>query len=173
MWRSYLGPRCRVHGVDIEESCKVYENDWTRIHIGDQADRGFWRRFKQDVPTVDILIDDGGHLPEQQRVTLEEMLPHLQPGGVFICEDVHGMHNKFSAYVHGLAQGLNAWEAGGALQTKPNGIQTAIDSIHLYPYVVVIEKAGVPVRMFSCPKHGTEWQPFMPGPKSVARRDHP
>jgi Methyltransferase domain len=167
IWRSYLGPNCQIHGVDIEESCKVYEKEGTRIHIGDQADRGFWRRFKQEVPAVDILIDDGGHLPEQQMITLEEMLPHLRPGGVFICEDVHGAHNKFSAYVHGLAHGLSAWEAGGALQTKPNKIQTAINSIHLYPYVVVIEKAAAPVTMFSCPKHGTEWQPFMPGPKSV------
>jgi hypothetical protein len=167
MWRSYFGPNCHIHGVDIEDSCKVYENDYTRIHIGDQADRGFWRRFRQNVPIVDILIDDGGHLPEQQIATLEEMLPHLRPGGVFICEDVHETHNKFAAYAHGLGHGLNACEDRGALQTKPNRIQTAINSIHLYPYVVVIEKAGVPVNMFSCPKHGTEWQPFVPGPKSA------
>jgi hypothetical protein len=167
MWRSYFGSKCNVYGVDIEESCKVYENDHVHIHIGDQADRAFWRRFKQSVPAVDILIDDGGHLPEQQIVTLEEMLPHLRPGGVFVCEDVHGIHNRFSGYVHGLAHGLNAWEAGGALETKPNKIQAAIDSIHLYPYVAVIEKTGAPVQKFSCPKHGTEWQPFAPGPKSI------
>jgi len=61
--------------VDIEEACRVYENDWTSISIGDQADRGFWKRFKQEHPRIDVLIDDGGHQPEQQLATLEEMLP--------------------------------------------------------------------------------------------------
>jgi hypothetical protein len=47
----------------------------TSIHIGDQGDREFWRAFRERVPPVDVLIDDGGHQPEQQIVTLEEMLP--------------------------------------------------------------------------------------------------
>jgi len=72
--------------------------------IGDQADRRFWKRFKQEHPRIDVLIDDGGHEPEQQLVTLEEMLPHLRPGGVYICEDVHGERNRFNAYVHGVAR---------------------------------------------------------------------
>ena len=37
-----------------------------------------------------------GHTPEQQIVTLEEMLPHLRPGGVYLCEDVHGIHHDFA-----------------------------------------------------------------------------
>ena len=75
MWRHYFGEHCRVHGVDIQEECKMYEDAHTTIHIGDQADRAFWKRFRESVPAVDVLIDDGGHQPEQQMVTLEEMLP--------------------------------------------------------------------------------------------------
>ena len=81
MWRHYFGQGCRVHGVDIQEQCKAYEDSQTTIHIGDQADRAFWKRFRQSVPDVDVLIDDGGHQPEQQMVTLEEMLPHLPSRG--------------------------------------------------------------------------------------------
>jgi hypothetical protein len=58
-----------------------------KIFIGDEEDRKFWRRFKAEVPAVDIVIDDGGHQTQQQVVTLEELLPHLRPGGVYICED--------------------------------------------------------------------------------------
>ena len=88
MWRHYFGERCRVYGVDIEAGCQVYANAHTQIFVGDQSDRSFWADFRKSVPHVDIVIDDGGHQPHQQQVTLEELLPHLRPGGVYLCEDV-------------------------------------------------------------------------------------
>jgi hypothetical protein len=164
MWRHYFGPGCRVHGVDIQPECKVYENDFTTVHIGDQADRRFWKRFRECVPTVDVLIDDGGHTPEQQVVTLEEMLPHLRPGGVYICEDVVGVGNKFAAYAYALAEGFNNWrpDPGRTVQnSRPSAFQAAIASVHLYPFVFVVEKRDSPVEEFLGPKHGTQWQPFL------------
>jgi hypothetical protein len=163
MWRSYFGPECRVYGVDIEEACKVYEGGGVRVFIGDQADRSFWKAFKQQVGHLDIVIDDGGHSPEQQIVTLEEMLPHLRPGGVYICEDVHGIHNEFAAYASGLASQLNAWavQSGEVLASQPTPFQSAVSSLHLYPFLLVIEKTEVPVDLFKAPKQGTEWQPFL------------
>jgi hypothetical protein len=108
MWRRYFGPKCRVTGIDIEPACKVYEGDGIHIAIGDQADRGFWKRFRADVPYIDVIIDDGGHSPEQQRITLEETVPYLRPGGVYICEDIGGgTGNPFAAYAHALADQLN------------------------------------------------------------------
>jgi hypothetical protein len=132
MWRHYFGEDCRVHGVDIQEECEVYEDSHTTIHIGDQADRAFWKRFREAVPVVDVLIDDGGHQPEQQMVTLEEMLPHLRPGGIYICEDVHGVGNRFALFAHSLADELNA--SLGSNKRQPD--QAAVNSVHLYPFVV-------------------------------------
>lgn len=153
MWRSYFGPNSHIYGVDIEEACKCYENEYTSVEIGDQADRGFWRKFRQNNPSIDILIDDGGHHPEQQRITLEEMLPYLSPGGVYVCEDVLAKWNDFSAYATNLVDELNNI---GAL----NGLQKSVNSIHFYPYCVVIEKHVKPPAFFSTPKYGTKWQPF-------------
>ena len=82
MWRAYLGENSRIYGVDINPACQAYENEHTSIFIGDQESRDFWKVVKQRVPSVDILIDDGGHSPEQQQVTLEEMLPVVRPGGI-------------------------------------------------------------------------------------------
>jgi hypothetical protein len=163
MWRSYFGPRCKVYGVDIEEACKTYEEDGVRVFIGDQADRSFWQTFKKQVPQVDILIDDGGHTPEQQIVTLEEMLPHLRPGGVYFCEDVHGTHNEFASYVSGLASHFHEWavKPGQVLAAAPTEFQRAVSSIHLYPFLVVIERTEAPINSFVAPKRGTEWQPFI------------
>ena len=163
MWKSYFGDGCRVYGVDIEPACRIYANETTTIYIGDQANRDFWKRFRQEVPRVDILIDDGGHEPEQQIVTLEEMLPHIRHGGVYLCEDVHGVDNPFAAYVAGLARRLNdfARPDRAVPLCEPHAFQSSVHSVHLYPFVTVIEKSEQPVKQFVAPKHGTEWQPFL------------
>ncbi|HNP33965.1 MAG TPA: class I SAM-dependent methyltransferase [Flavobacterium sp.] len=152
MWRSYFGEKCHIYGVDIEEACKEYENDYVSVFIGDQESPDFWKGFKNDVKGIDILIDDGGHTAEQQQATLEEMLQHIRPGGVYICEDIHGTFNRFSAYAAGLVNELNSM---GNSQ-----FQSAIHSIHFYPYVLVIEKHAAKPKKLKAPKHGTIWQPF-------------
>jgi len=94
MWKWYFGERSHIRGIDIEPACKTYERDGISIMIGDQEDRNFWKRFKDTVPGIDVLIDDGGHTFEQQIVTLEETLPHIRPGGVYLCEDMHCLHQR-------------------------------------------------------------------------------
>ena len=157
MWKSYFGERCRIHGVDLDEATRAYHADHVSIHIGDQEDRAFWRQFRRDVPALDVIVDDGGHTPEQQRVTLEEMLPHLRPGGVYICEDIHSEGNAFSAYVAGLVDQLNSMH--GTAEVAPTPFQSRIASIHCYPYVVVIEKRMYPLSRLCADRYGTEWQP--------------
>ena len=88
MWKWYFGDAAQVTGVDIEPACSAYQDERTTIVIGDQGDRTFWRRFREHRPLIDVFVDDGGHFPEQQIVTLEEVLPHMAPGGVYLCEDI-------------------------------------------------------------------------------------
>jgi hypothetical protein len=169
MWRNYFGPKATIYGVDIAPDCRVYENDGTKIFIGDQADRSFWRDFRRKVSTLDIVIDDGGHQPEQQIVSLEELLPFLRPGGVYFCEDVLGMYNQFASYVHGLGHKLNDMsqmsyfpdDNGRRAVGASTLFQSAIGSIHLYPFVTVLERNAIPVTELRAPKHGTQWQPFL------------
>lgn len=155
MWRHYFGPRSCVYGVDIEPDCRGYEADGIRVFVGDQADPTFWRSFREEVPVVDVIIDDGGHEAHQQIGTLEGLLPHLQPGGVYMCEDVHGRFHAFHAYIDGLCRPLN--EVGGPAAP----IHQHIESVHRYPLATVIEKPGLPVPAFEAPRHGTHWQPFL------------
>ncbi len=144
MWRNYFGPGCKVFGVDIQNECKLYEKDGVKIFIGDQSDKLFWNEFKKEVPSIDILVDDGGHQPEQQIVTLEEILPFLNPGGVYLCEDVHGDWNHFTDYINGLQKKLNhqhfIYEK--ELTSVPNQFQADIYAIHSYPFAFVIEKSS-------------------------------
>lgn len=169
MWRNYFGPRCKIYGVDIESACKGYEGDSVRVFIGDQADRDLWRRFRQQVPVLDIVVDDGGHFPEQQIVSLEELLPHLRPGGVYLCEDVVGRFNEFSSYVFGLTQNIFAFDQAEdnpedskrRTVCRPTPLQSAVGSIHFYPYVTVIERTATLVHELFSSKQGTEWEPFL------------
>ena len=163
MWREYFGKGCHIYGVDIEPACMAYKSDGIDVFIGDQSDRNFWKRFRDSVPKVDILIDDGGHAPEQQRVTLEEMLPHIQPGGVYLCEDIVGSANNFSAFASGLASDLNVYKRKEEIfdaPAIPTGYQTAVSSITQYPFVTVIEKHAHNPGLLISRKHGTEWQPY-------------
>ncbi len=140
-----------------------------KVCIGNQADRSFWQRFKREAPNIDIVIDDGGHLPEQQIAAFEELLPHLRPGGVYLCEDVHGVFNRFASYVHRFAHDLNACDQHvnhpeddeRRIVSPTTALQSAVSSIHLYPFVTVIERTKAPVAELVAPKHGTEWQPFL------------
>lgn len=162
MWASYLGKEAKIYGVDIEPACQQYANEQISIFIGDQAKRNFWQDFKSQVPRLDVVIDDGGHSTQQQITSLEELLPHLSPGGVYIIEDIHGENNLFAGYLYGLQQQLNAADfiPGEDFKTKARPFQTMIHAIHLYPYMAVIQKRKSPLVEFPSPRHGTQWQPF-------------
>jgi hypothetical protein len=170
MWRDYFGPKCHIYGVDVQPACKCYEEETVKVFLGDQSDRSFWKRFKEQVPALDIVIDDGGHEPGQQIVTFEELLPHLRPGGVFLCEDVHGYRdlNGFASYVNGFTHHLHAGShtlnpdtADRHLVCPANAFQADVHSVHQYPFVIVVEKRDAPVSELVAQKHGTEWQPFL------------
>jgi len=164
MWRRYFGERVHIHGIDIQPECRSYANSNTTIHIGDQADRRFWADFRRSAGSLDVLIDDGGHEPEQQIVTLEEVLPFLNPGGVFICEDIAGSPNNFADYAHALASELNCYDRIASHEDQASTatpFQSSIASITCYPFVVVIEKNESPSPIFTAPRRGTQWQPFL------------
>ena len=162
MWKRYFGEHATIHGVDIQEACRAYEARGVHVHVGDQGDRAFWKRFKKGVPFIDVLIDDGGHHPNEMRVTFEELFPILRPGGVYICEDI--VSNEFLASLGGLAEHLMTYtstpldEPGVA--SAAGSLQQAVRSIHFYPFVAVVERTLEPVADFQFPKHGSEWQPF-------------
>jgi hypothetical protein len=168
MWKAYFGAKCTIYGVDVQDACKAYEDAKTKVFIGDQSDRRFWQDFREQVRNVDVVIDDGGHLPEQQIVTLEETVPYLRAGGVYLCEDTHGTHNQFAAYVHGLTTSLNSTTLrdrgasdGVACVVDTNNLQKSIRSVHLYPFVTVIEKNSTPAEQLVSRRRGTQWQPFL------------
>jgi hypothetical protein len=90
MWQDYFGVGLIYHGVDINGYCEGLFADPPRvnIHIADQANRTFWREMRGSGQRFDVVLDDGGHLMDQQIVTFEEVWEMLNEGGVYICEDM-------------------------------------------------------------------------------------
>lgn len=164
MWRDYLGPESQITGVDINPACQSYEADGISVVIGDQGNPTFWQRLVAELPALDAVIDDGSHRPEHQIVSLTSLLPHLRPGGIYICEDVVGPTNPFSRFVDGLARNMDAGQheplANHEARIIAEPFQRAITAVHRYPFVTVIERTAGPVTEFYTLRRGTEWEPF-------------
>jgi methyltransferase family protein len=164
LWRHYFGAQCQITGVDIEPAVRAYESDGVQILVGDQGDPHFWQSVLPTLRRLDVVIDDGGHKPWQQITTLEALLPHMNPGGVYICEDIHREWHGFAAYISGLTAALHAEHSVADPETPSHVVttpfQASVRAIHTYPYIAVIELNECPVPELIAPRIGTEWQPF-------------
>jgi hypothetical protein len=152
MWKHYLGPKARIFGVDINPACKQFEEENVRIFIGDQADCGFLKSLAREIPRIDILIDDGGHTMQQQINTFEELFPHVQPNGIYLCEDIHtsywrhyggGYHRRgtFIEYSKEFIDSIHAWHSQQPHKLKVTDFTRSVSGLHFYDSILVIEKA--------------------------------
>ncbi len=154
MWHHYFGPGTRVVGVDIDPACRQFEDSATTVMIGDQADRNFLAALREKVPRIDVLIDDGGHTMVQQIATFEELYPHVDSNGTYICEDVHtslwpnfgGGYRRsgtFLEYSKGLVDKLSAWHSRDPAALTVDAFTLMTFGVSFYDSVVVIEKRSM------------------------------
>ena len=87
MWREYFGPRATIMGADIEPSVAEFEREGFRIFVGDQADTAFLEKVRDEIGTVDVIIDDGGHTMLQQVNAFEVLYPAASR--LYLVEDTH------------------------------------------------------------------------------------
>lgn len=153
MWRDYFGPGARIVGIDLDPRCRQFEDESTTILIGDQADRRFLAEVRERVPHIDILIDDGGHRMTQQIATFEELYPHIQPNGIYLCEDIHtslladwgGGYRRegtFLEYSKALVDQLSGWYSKDPGLVVGNLTRTTF-ALHFYDSVLVMEKRPI------------------------------
>jgi len=160
MWCEYFGPQATIWGVDIEPDCAAYATGQIEVFIGSQDDPSFLASIHRG-EGIDAALDDGSHECAHQIVSFEHLFPRLNPGGIYICEDVHGIHNPFLDYIHGLNRSLSAMlPTDNGLAIPANGFQRWVQSIHLYPYSVVIEKRNQPADVITAQRKGSSWRPF-------------
>ena len=86
MWRDYF-VNSQIFGIDYVDKSE-YNADRIKTLIADQANRDQLVKVFQDLPKMDIIIDDGGHTMEQQQVSLAVLFPYVKAGGIYVTEDL-------------------------------------------------------------------------------------
>jgi SAM-dependent methyltransferase len=151
MWREYFGAGAQIVGIDVDPRCKQFEEAQIRVMTGDQADRAFLAEVKRQLARIDIVIDDGGHRMDQQIASFEELYPHLQPRGVYLCEDTHSSYMQryeggygkaatFVEYSKALIDRLHAWYSEQPEVFKVDELTRSTYALHFYDSVLVVEK---------------------------------
>lgn len=158
-WQKYF-PKALITGIDINPDCKKFEEDNIKVFIGDQADATFLKKVNEQTGPFDIVVDDGGHMMNQQLTSFKTLFPLLKDGGFYIIEDIHTSYwpryfdgvAKTIDVLKGLIDGLNFWamekidiiEDGRAkaliVKRERSYFDENILSIHFYNTLVLIEK---------------------------------
>ena len=88
-WREYL-PQAVLYGYDIHDF-GFFEQPATRTFRGDQSSREDLARFVADhgAPAFRVVIDDGSHVPSHQQIALATLFPRVEPGGIYVVEDLN------------------------------------------------------------------------------------
>jgi hypothetical protein len=99
VYRQFFGAGLDYIGVDINPACKQLEQHYSagvHIEIGDSGDRPFINQLGARLDPIDIVIDDGSHLPAHQLQAFESLYQRLSRDGVYLVEDLHT--NFFPSY---------------------------------------------------------------------------
>lgn len=182
-------PQVEIHGVDIlpqrpewpiAKNVKYYEVDQSQRHQIKNFLINLDRRF-------DLVIEDGGHRPDQQFNSLIETLPYMKKGSVYILEDLHTSMkghplNKFFRlfgvkypgncyqillaikHVHELIElgKINANEATNILISKfqKSSLLGKPDIISIYKKireVQIYKRADLPIECWQCRSHNFDY----------------
>lgn len=88
MWYEYFS-RAFIYGLDIDDKL-CYNNDRVSCGILDQSKDDHLDYFVKNINTkFDIILDDGSHHLRDQQLTFYYFLSLLNPGGIYIIEDLH------------------------------------------------------------------------------------
>lgn len=157
MWKHYFGDQANIYGIDLDPRCKECEEEGIKIFIGDQSDRLFLNQIKREIGHVDILIDDGGHEMEQQKIAFQELFDFVAEDGMYLCEDLHSSYwpnlggsyrskGTFVEYSKSMIDAINAYHSESA-NLVPDKYTETIKSITYYEGMVFFEKK--PLQCFS------------------------
>ena len=87
LWADYF-PNGVINGIDISD-LKHLQDDRIHIHVGDQENPETLKNiFMHNNVRPNIIIDDGSHRSRHQQTSLFELFNYLQPGGLYVIEDI-------------------------------------------------------------------------------------
>jgi hypothetical protein len=88
LWEEYF-PKASIYGVDIDYSYFEGSSERFTLHEFDQSNPNDLKEIVNTIPKCKFIIDDGSHHPHHQFITFIELFKNLlEPGGVYIIEDI-------------------------------------------------------------------------------------
>ena len=89
LWENYF-PRADLYFMDIRFDDIEYFSNRSHYYLADQSNvDDLARVIRESGGCFDVIIDDGGHFMSQQITSFIHLFPHLNPGGIYIIEDLH------------------------------------------------------------------------------------
>lgn len=122
LWSEYFTRPAAIHGISYgQDTVNVDQKkvvcDWNpaacdkvKIFSGDQSDPKFLKSIS-DEHKYDIIIDDASHFPRHQIISLRYLFSVLNPGGLYIIEDLETSYwNEPGASLYGysISAGIGA-----------------------------------------------------------------
>jgi len=152
VFKKYFGPSSQVFGIDNDQRCRDLDVDDAEIRIGDQSDDAFLRTVVEELGGLDVVIDDGSHLPEHQMASFLTLWPLLEDGGIYIVEDLHTSywkefgggykHNEsFIEFTKDAIDGMHKWYSRHRMTERGAFAMREVLSITLFDSLVVFEKS--------------------------------
>jgi hypothetical protein len=88
---------------------------------------------------------------KQQINTFEELFPHIDENGIYLCEDLHTSYwwkfgggykrkNTFIEYSKNFIDYIHAWHSKQPKKLRVSEFTKSVSSLHYYDSILVIEK---------------------------------
>jgi hypothetical protein len=107
-WAELIPLAQKIIGCDIDQQCEnlIFDDPRISIIIGDANTDHTEALIKEASPAYDLIIDDGSHRSRDIIGNFIRYFPLLNPGGMYIAEDLH------CCYWQEYGGGLGAAESG-------------------------------------------------------------
>ena len=103
LWEQYF-PNAEIFAMDIDKEGRFGGH---QVIKGDQSNKSDLAYLTDSIGSVRLIIDDGSHNPLHQYETFEYLFEHLlEPGGVYIIEDIECSYWSHDAELYGYRVGF-------------------------------------------------------------------
>jgi hypothetical protein len=97
VWKEWF-IQSNIYGMDIQEDC-MFEEDRIRTFLCSSVDKEEVDRVL-DNKRFNIIIDDGWHDVEAQKMTFNSMWDRVIDGGIYIIEDIErGINSSIHSFI--------------------------------------------------------------------------
>lgn len=87
MWQDFF-PKAKIFGADIDVSRLINQNRIESIYCDQSNKKDLKRLISKTGPDIDLVVDDGSHVPDHQVISCLTLMPLLKKGATYIIEDV-------------------------------------------------------------------------------------